>query len=95
MASAQLRTAVAEFPSADVSRGTDVLIMRDANALLRPVLAHVREEYEEMPGLCLTRSQAQRLWALDQGTCEHVFMTLVDAGFLRPSAQGFVRAEPY
>ena len=37
----------------------------------------VRAEYSEMPGLCLTLSQAQRLWAVDRQTCEAVFRALI------------------
>lgn len=91
---AQVHLAGAEFPSVNGPRER-AGAPRDRKALLRPVLAHVREEYEEMPGLCLTRNQAQRMWALDQGTCEDIFTTLVDAGFLMPSALGFVKAEQY
>jgi hypothetical protein len=52
----------------------------------------VRAEYAEMPGLCLTLSQAQRLWAADRQTCEAVFRALMAHGFLRTTTQGrFVR----
>lgn len=59
---------------------------------LTDVLAHIREEYEEMPGLCLTLPQAQRLWGLDATTCERAIAALVEAGYLRPSTFGYVRA---
>lgn len=36
-----------------------------------------------MPGLRLTRSQAQRLWNLDEQTCGHVLEFLVETKFLR------------
>ena len=52
----------------------------------------VRAEYAEMPGLCLTLSQAQRLWAVDRQTCEAVFRALIAHGFLRITTKGhFVR----
>ena len=52
----------------------------------------VRAEYAEMPGLCLTLSQAQRLWAADRQTCEAVFRALIAQGFLRMTTKGrFVR----
>ena len=52
----------------------------------------VRAEYAEMPGLCLTLSQAQRLLAVDRQTCESVFRALIAHGFLRMTTQGrFVR----
>ena len=42
----------------------------------------VKAEYLEMPGLCLTLSQAQRLWNLDRATCVGVLGHLVESGFL-------------
>jgi hypothetical protein len=52
----------------------------------------VRCEYAEMPGLCLTLSQAQRLWAVDRQTCESIFRALIAQGFLRMTTKGhFVR----
>jgi hypothetical protein len=52
----------------------------------------VQAEYTEMPGLCLTLPQAQRLWALDRQTCEAVFRALIARGFLRMTPKGrFVR----
>jgi hypothetical protein len=54
-------------------------------------MERVRSEYAEMPGLCLTRAQAQRLWGLDSSTCDAVLTALVDAGYLRATARGFLR----
>jgi hypothetical protein len=55
----------------------------------------VRAEYLEMPGLCLTLSQAQRLWSLDPRTCEAVLNSLIDTGFLRRTGRGlFVLCRP-
>ena len=43
--------------------------------------------------LSVTLSQAQRLWAVDQATCEEVFSRLVSKGLLRVTVKGgFVRA---
>jgi Fic family protein len=50
---------------------------------LREVTRRIRAEYADMPGLCLTVSQAQRLWAIDQQTCERALRTLVAGGILR------------
>jgi hypothetical protein len=55
------------------------------------LVALIRAEYDEMPGLCLTRAQAQRLWRLDADLCDHVLTAMVDAGFLRLTAGGYVR----
>ena len=43
----------------------------------------IRSEYLEMPGLSLTRAQAQRLWGLDPKTCETLLDQMVSARFLR------------
>jgi hypothetical protein len=51
----------------------------------------IRAEYQEMPGLCLTRAQAQRLWLLEPEMCDNVLRAMVDAGFLRLTAGGYVR----
>ena len=52
------------------------------------LLAIVRGEYLEMPGLRLTRHQAQRLWALDAETCEALLNTLEEAKVLRRTRVG-------
>ena len=48
----------------------------------------VRGEFLEMPGLRLTRKQAQRLWSLDADTCEAVLSTLEASQFLRHTRDG-------
>jgi hypothetical protein len=59
------------------------------------LLAIVRGEYLEMPGLRLTRQQAQRLWSLDADTCETLLTTLEAAQFLRRTRDGdYVLAFP-
>jgi len=52
------------------------------------LLEIVRGEFLEMPGLRLTKKQAQRLWAIDSDTCEAVLGTLEAAQFLRHTRQG-------
>lgn len=60
--------------------------------LLDQILQRVRREYEELPGLRLTRWQAQRLWRLDASECELVLTSLVRSTFLTESRDGtFVR----
>jgi hypothetical protein len=56
------------------------------------LLHRIRAEYLEMPGLRLTRPQAQRLWGLDDMTCGRLLDVLVDLKFLarRPDGQ-FIR----
>jgi hypothetical protein len=60
---------------------------------VRALMEQVQAEYAEMPGLCVTLSQAQRLWAADQQTCEEVFRRLIGSGVLRMTSKGrFLRA---
>ena len=61
----------------------------DAN---EPELRRIRGEFLEMPGLCLTRCQAQRLWGLPCDRCDSLVAILVEEQFLRVTADGrFVR----
>ena len=54
----------------------------------------VRGEYVEMPGLRLSRRQAQRLWAIDAETCNAVLGALEHSHFLeRNKDDEFMRAE--
>jgi hypothetical protein len=60
--------------------------------VFRMVLKRVRAEFDEMPGLCLTTPQAQRLFGIDETTCEVLLRILVEGGFLRVGRFGYVRA---
>ena len=61
--------------------------------VLRELTRRVQAEYAEMPGLSVTLTQAQRLWAADRQTCESVFKGLAARGFLRMTRKGrFIRA---
>ena len=51
-------------------------------------LRRVKGEYMEMPGLRLTRAQAQRLWGLDREACQALLGALVDAKFLCQTRDG-------
>jgi hypothetical protein len=55
---------------------------------LNDLIALIRSEYREMPGLSLTLEQAQRLWSLDRSTCITVFERLVQMGALRTTKRG-------
>jgi len=58
------------------------------------LLAQIRGEFREMPGLMLTLRQASRLWNLDLLTCDVALRMLVDERFLgRTRLGGFRRAE--
>jgi hypothetical protein len=52
------------------------------------LLRRIRSEYLEMPGLRLSREQAQRLWALDASTCARLLECLVASGFLHCGVDG-------
>ena len=55
----------------------------------------IRAEYLEMPGLCLTIEQAQRLWSLEAHTCEALLNSLINLRFLRRTDSGqFVLRRP-
>ena len=43
-----------------------------------------------MPGLKLTLRQAERLWGLDQSTCEALIETLTEARFLQRTREGAI-----
>jgi hypothetical protein len=47
------------------------------------LVERIRAEYREMPGLCLTRQQMRRLWALAPDVCDATVDELVASGFLR------------
>jgi hypothetical protein len=55
-------------------------------------LSRIRREYDEMPGLCLTLRQAQRLFAMDASLCEPLLRSLVSSGYLRVTRLGYMRA---
>ena len=57
------------------------------------LLLRIECEYQEMPGLMLTRAQAQRLWDVDATTCRAVLGMLTERGVLRRTPSGsYVRA---
>ena len=58
------------------------------------VLRRVQGEFMEMPGLCLTRAQARRLWGLDDASCDTLLRVLVESKFLfRTHTGAFMRVE--
>jgi hypothetical protein len=58
------------------------------------LVARIRSEYREMPGLRLTFAQARRLWQMDAATCAVVLQTLVEEGFLIGRPDGTFIALP-
>lgn len=59
-----------------------------ADARVNALLAAIKREYEEMPGLALTAEQAQRLWALEPRMCSAVLDRLVETGYLCQTGSG-------
>jgi hypothetical protein len=60
----------------------------ETTAALHELLRRIESEYREMPGMCVTQPQAQRLWGLDSTTCSFVLMTLIERGILRRTPRG-------
>ena len=52
------------------------------------IVRRIRGEYLEMPGLRLTRPQAQRLWGLDEQTCVQLLDSLTEDRFLLRRSDG-------
>lgn len=52
------------------------------------LLARIRGEYDEMPGLSLTPAQAERLWQLDRETCRAALNRLVQRRVLSLTVRG-------
>jgi DNA-binding IclR family transcriptional regulator len=71
----------------DLQNGADVL-------RLDSLIARVRGEYSEMPGLRLTCAQACRLWHMHVSTCEELLKQLVKEGFLCKTDKGAYIAAP-
>jgi DNA-binding IclR family transcriptional regulator len=57
--------------------------MMGEQARTTDLLRVIQAEYLEMPGLHLTKPQAQRLWGIDPSTCSALLDTLVAVQFLR------------
>ena len=54
----------------------------------------IRAEYLEIPGLALTKQQAQRLWGLPPNVCDSVLDSMIETHFLRRiHGDSFVRAD--
>lgn len=68
------------------------------NALEEPTqtdwLQIVRGEFQEIPGLLLTKQQVQRLWGLDAATCDLLLSELLRGRFLKRTSSGmYARAD--
>jgi hypothetical protein len=54
--------------------------------LSEQMLQRICAEYGEMPGMRLSRKQAQRLWGVDEEACGQILEFLVKTGFLKLAA---------
>jgi hypothetical protein len=69
----------------DVVRSTAAWLWSEVIMSVSPtegLLERIRAEYLEMPGLCLTSGQMQRLCGVEHMLCQMVLDSLVDAKFL-------------
>jgi hypothetical protein len=57
----------------------------------RDLQSRIRAEYDDMPGLKLTLSQASRLFNVDTDTCARVLVRLIADGVLSIREESFVR----
>lgn len=54
--------------------------------LVEQLIARVRAEYLQRPGLALTKEQMRRYWVLDASACDTIVDALVASGFLQQRA---------
>jgi hypothetical protein len=54
----------------------------------REVLRAIRAEYDQMPGMRLTRAQFRRLWGLDGTACDSAILELIGLGYLQEDPDG-------
>jgi hypothetical protein len=81
------------FPASDPPSWTGTISrVGPTSHVSERLVQQVRAEYLEMPGLCLTSRQAQRLWSLKPRECTALLTALVDSRVLRRNDRGlFVR----
>lgn len=70
------------------------MITAGTMALDDRLVARIRGEYEEMPGLRLTVAQACRLWQVDAATCVAILDRLVAECYLHRTHDGAYAAFP-
>ena len=62
--------------------------MATRNRDLQTWIKVIKSEYEEMPGLRLTKPQVRRMWGLAEGDCEQVLDRLQADHVLRVTPRG-------
>jgi hypothetical protein len=85
------------FPASDPPSWTGAISRVAATSnISERVVRRIRAEFLEMPGLCLTFEQAQRLWSLEPRICKAALTSLIDSRFLRRTERGlFVLCSPH
>jgi hypothetical protein len=79
---------------APTGRRQEGTVRTTTNPIDDGLLARVKSEFMEMPGLRLTAPQARRLWGLDEARCDELLTALIDAQFLFRTRDGaFMRIE--
>jgi hypothetical protein len=84
--------------ASDTPRSIEVIELDEMNKIATGTFDDwvelVQSEYSEMPGLHLSKRQAQRLWNLDARSCDVIFEALEASHFLkRTLADSYVRAD--
>jgi hypothetical protein len=57
------------------------------------LLARIRREFQDHPGIALTLPQARRLWSLDERTGTEAFEALMAEGFLQRFSDVYLWAD--
>lgn len=81
-------------PGSRILLGADVMATELHARITDQMLRRICSEYLEMPGLCLTLKQAQRLWDLDEEACREALQLLVNITFLCRADAGVVDLPP-
>jgi hypothetical protein len=80
------------FPASDPPSWTSSISSVASTLMRQPshqrLVGRIRGEFLEMPGLCLTIEQAQRLWSLERRTCEALLNSLINSRFLCRTDRG-------
>jgi hypothetical protein len=58
------------------------------------LVQHIREEFDEVPGLAITVDEGARFWAIDPDTCHHVLAQLQSMKVLMRTEDGRYRQAP-
>jgi hypothetical protein len=79
--------AVAHLPAPLVAERRNVIVRH-------ALLCRILREFEEMPGLSLTQTQAARFFGLPAGTASRILERLTSAGVLRQKKDGQFALRP-